>query len=69
MIHVDDDFCSIWPRAVSGDPLSITATSGEVHEVVPAATADRAGLLKLRLLRIPVKAPYRLSDMAEDTAA
>src|SRR5277367_2912855 len=67
MIHWDDDFCRQLAargfRVIRFDNRDI-GQSGRLSGGKPLTPLE---LLKLRFLRIPVAAPYRLSDMAEDT--
>ena len=67
MIQWDDDFCR--PLAARGfrvirfDNRDI----GQSSKLSGGKPLSPIELLKLRLFKIPVKAPYRLSDMAADT--
>ncbi len=67
MIHWDDDFCRQLAargfRVIRFDNRDI----GQSSKLSGGKPLTALELLKLRLLKIPVKAPYRLSDMAEDT--
>src|SRR6202023_3058746 len=67
MIHWDDDFCRQLAargfRVIRFDNRDI----GQSSRLSGGKPLTAFELLKLRLLKIPVKAPYRLSDMAEDT--
>jgi pimeloyl-ACP methyl ester carboxylesterase len=66
MIHWDDDFC--WQLAARGfrvirfDNRDI----GKSSKMTGGKRLTAVELLKLRFLKIPVAAPYKLSDMAED---
>src|ERR1700716_2329770 len=66
MIHWDDDFC--WQLAARGfrvirfDNRDI----GKSSKLTGGKRLTAIELLKLRFLKIPIAAPYRLSDMAED---
>jgi len=67
MIQWDDDFCRQLAargfRVIRFDNRDI----GQSSKLSGGKPLTAMELLKLRLLKIPVKAPYRLSDMAEDT--
>ena len=67
MIQWDDDFCRQLAargfRVIRFDNRDI----GKSTRLSGGKPLTALELIKLRLLRIPVKAPYRLSDMAEDT--
>src|SRR5579872_53213 len=67
MIHWDDDFCRQLAargfRVIRFDNRDI-GLSSQLSGGKPLGALE---MLKLRLLKIPVKAPYRLGDMAEDT--
>ena len=67
MIQWDDDFCRQLSargfRVIRFDNRDI----GKSSRLSGGKPLSAFELLKLRLLKIPVKAPYRLSDMAEDT--
>src|SRR5579863_6182839 len=67
MIQWDDDFCRQLAargfRVVRFDNRDI----GQSSRLSGGKPLSPLELLKLRFLKIPVKAPYRLSDMAEDT--
>src|ERR1700744_5944160 len=67
MIQWDDDFCRQLAargfRVIRFDNRDI----GQSSRLSGGQPLTAFELLKLRLLKIPVKAPYRLSDMAEDT--
>ena len=67
MIQWDDDFCRQLAargfRVIRFDNRDI----GQSSRLSGGRPLTALELLKLRLLKIPVKAPYRLSDMAEDT--
>ena len=56
-----------WPRAVSASSASTTATSANPASCPAASALTPMELLKLRFLKIPVAAPYKLCDMAQDT--
>jgi pimeloyl-ACP methyl ester carboxylesterase len=66
MIHWDDDFC--WQLAARGfrvirfDNRDI----GKSSKMTGGKRLTPVELLKLRFLKIPVAAPYRLLDMAKD---
>jgi pimeloyl-ACP methyl ester carboxylesterase len=67
MIHWDDDFC--WQLAARGfrvirfDNRDI----GKSSKMTGGKRITLAEFLKMRFLKIPVSAPYKLRDMAEDT--
>ena len=67
MIHWDDDFCRQLAargfRVVRFDNRDI----GKSSHMSGGKRLTAFELLKLRLLKIPVAAPYRLIDMAKDT--
>ncbi len=67
MIHWDDDFCRQLAargfRVVRFDNRDI----GQSSHLSGGKRLTAMELLKLRFLKIPVQAPYRLRDMAEDT--
>ena len=67
MIHWDDDFCRQLAargfRVVRFDNRDI----GKSSHMSGGKRLTAFELLKLRLLKIPVAAPYRLIDMANDT--
>jgi pimeloyl-ACP methyl ester carboxylesterase len=66
MIHWDDDFC--WQLAARGFRV-IRFDNRDIGKSSKMTGGKRLGaveLLKLRFLKIPVAAPYKLSDMAED---
>jgi pimeloyl-ACP methyl ester carboxylesterase len=67
MIQWDDDFCRQLAarnfRVIRFDNRDI----GQSSKLSGGKPLSALELLKLRLFRIPVKAPYRLRDMAEDT--
>jgi pimeloyl-ACP methyl ester carboxylesterase len=67
MIQWDDDFCRQLAargfRVIRFDNRDI----GKSSRLSGGKPLTAFELLKLRLLKIPIKAPYRLSDMAEDT--
>jgi pimeloyl-ACP methyl ester carboxylesterase len=67
MIQWDDDFCRHLAargfRVIRFDNRDI----GQSSRLSGGKPLSPLELLKLRLFKIPVKAPYRLSDMAEDT--
>jgi pimeloyl-ACP methyl ester carboxylesterase len=66
MIHWDDDFCKELAargfRVIRFDNRDI----GKSTRLAGGKRLTAAELLKLRFLGIPVAAPYRLSDMAND---
>ncbi len=66
MIHWDDDFCrqlaSRGFRVIRFDNRDI----GKSSHLSGGKRLTAVELLKLRLLKIPVAAPYKLRDMAED---
>jgi pimeloyl-ACP methyl ester carboxylesterase len=67
MIHWDDDFCRQLAargfRVIRFDNRDIGMSS----KLSGGKRLTPLELLKLRFLKIPVQAPYRLRDMAEDT--
>jgi pimeloyl-ACP methyl ester carboxylesterase len=67
MIHWDDEFCAQLAgrgfRVIRFDNRDI----GQSTKFSGGKRLTATELLKLRFLGIPVKAPYRLSDMADDT--
>jgi pimeloyl-ACP methyl ester carboxylesterase len=67
MIHWDDDFCRQLAargfRVIRFDNRDI----GKSSHMSGGKRLTAFELLKLRLLKIPVAAPYRLIDMAKDT--
>ena len=69
MIHWDDDFCrqlaACGFRVIRFDNRDI----GKSSKMSGGKRLTAVELLKLRFLKIPVAAPYRLRDMAEDTIA
>lgn len=69
MIHWDDDFC----RQLAGRGFRVVRFDnrdiGKSSKMTGGKRLTAAELLKLRFLKIPVAAPYRLRDMAEDTIA
>src|SRR6202171_3628385 len=66
MIHWDDDFCRQLAargfRVIRFDNRAI----GKSSKLTGGKRLTPVELLKLRFLKIPVAAPYRLRDMAED---
>jgi pimeloyl-ACP methyl ester carboxylesterase len=66
MIHWDDDFCRQIAargfRVIRFDNRDI----GKSSKLAGGKRLTAVELLKLRFLKIPVAAPYRLRDMAED---
>src|SRR5205809_3697653 len=66
MIHWDDDFCRQLAargfRVIRFDNRDI----GKSSRLTGGKRLTPLELLKLRFLKIPVAAPYKLSDMAED---
>jgi pimeloyl-ACP methyl ester carboxylesterase len=66
MIHWDDDFCRQLAargfRVIRFDNRDI----GKSSKMTGGKRLTALELLKLRFLKIPVAAPYKLSDMAED---
>jgi pimeloyl-ACP methyl ester carboxylesterase len=66
MIHWDDDFCRQLAargfRVIRFDNRDI----GKSSHLSGGKRLTAVELLKLRFLRIPVQAPYKLRDMAED---
>jgi pimeloyl-ACP methyl ester carboxylesterase len=66
MIHWDDDFCRELAqrgfRVIRFDNRDI----GQSTKMTGGKKLSPIELLKLRFLKIPVEAPYRLSDMAKD---
>jgi pimeloyl-ACP methyl ester carboxylesterase len=66
MIHWDDDFCRQLAdrgfRVIRFDNRDI----GKSSKLSGGKRLTPVELLKLRFLKIPIKAPYKLSDMAED---
>jgi pimeloyl-ACP methyl ester carboxylesterase len=69
MIHWDDDFCRQLAargfRVIRFDNRDI----GKSSKMSGGKRLTPVELLKLRFLKIPVAAPYKLRDMAEDTVA
>src|SRR5215467_531124 len=69
MIHWDDEFC----RQLAGRGFRVIRFDNrDIGKSSKMSGGKRLGaveLLKLRFLKIPVDAPYRLRDMAEDTIA
>src|ERR1041385_3672830 len=67
MIHWDDDFCRQLAargfRVIRFDNRDI----GKSSRMTGGKRLSPLELLKLRFLKIPVAAPYRLIDMAKDT--
>jgi pimeloyl-ACP methyl ester carboxylesterase len=67
MIHWDDDFCRQLAargfRVIRFDNRDI----GKSSKMSGGKRLTPVELLKLRFLKIPVKAPYKLLDMAKDT--
>ena len=67
MIHWDDDFCRQLAargfRVIRFDNRDI----GKSGKLTGGKKLTPLELLKLRFLKIPVAAPYKLSDMAQDT--
>jgi pimeloyl-ACP methyl ester carboxylesterase len=67
MIHWDDEFCRQLAargfRVIRFDNRDI----GKSSKLTGGKRLGAVELLKLRFLRIPVAAPYRLIDMAKDT--
>jgi len=67
MIQWDDDFC----RQLAARGFYVIRFDnrdiGQSSRLSGGKPLSALELLKLRFLKIPVKAPYRLSDMAEDT--
>jgi pimeloyl-ACP methyl ester carboxylesterase len=67
MIHWDDDFCRQLAargfRVIRFDNRDI----GKSSKMTGGKRLTPVELLKLRFLKIPVKAPYKLLDMAKDT--
>ena len=67
MIHWDDDFCRQLAargfRVIRFDNRDI----GKSSKLTGGKRLTLAEYLKLRFLKIPVAAPYKLRDMAEDT--
>jgi pimeloyl-ACP methyl ester carboxylesterase len=69
MIHWDDDFCR--QLAARGFRV-IRFDNRDIGKSSQLSGGKRLGpfeLLKLRFLKIPVGAPYRIRDMAEDTVS
>jgi len=66
MIHWDDDFCRQLAargfRVIRFDNRDI----GKSSKLTGGKRLTALELLKLRFLKIPIAAPYRLSDMAKD---
>lgn len=66
MIHWDDDFCrelaSRGFRVIRFDNRDI----GQSSKMIGGSRLSPFELLKMRFLNIPVAAPYKLSDMAND---
>jgi pimeloyl-ACP methyl ester carboxylesterase len=69
MIHWDDDFC----RQLAGRGFRVIRFDnrdiGKSSQLSGGKKLSPVELLKLRFLKIPVAAPYKLSDMAQDTVA
>jgi pimeloyl-ACP methyl ester carboxylesterase len=69
MIHWDDEFCRQLAargfRVIRFDNRDI----GQSTKLSGGKRLSPVELLKLRFFRIPVAAPYRLRDMAQDTVA
>jgi pimeloyl-ACP methyl ester carboxylesterase len=67
MIHWDDDFC----RQLAGRGFRVIRFDnrdiGKSSKMTGGKRLTALELLKLRFLKIPVDAPYRLQDMAKDT--
>src|SRR5215467_689952 len=67
MIHWDDEFC----RQLAGRGFRVIRFDnrdiGKSSKMSGGKRLTPIELLKLRFLRIPVAAPYKLRDMAEDT--
>ncbi|KJC55012.1 alpha/beta hydrolase [Bradyrhizobium sp. LTSPM299] len=67
MIHWDDDFC----RQLAGRGFRVVRFDnrdiGKSSHMSGGKRLTPLELLKLRFLKIPVAAPYKLSDMAQDT--
>jgi pimeloyl-ACP methyl ester carboxylesterase len=67
MIHWEDDFC----RQLAGCGFRVIRFDnrdiGKSSHLSGGKPLTAVELLKLRFLKIPVAAPYRLRDMAEDT--
>jgi pimeloyl-ACP methyl ester carboxylesterase len=67
MIHWDDDFCRQLAargfRVIRFDNRDI----GKSSKLSGGKRLSPVELLKLRFLKIPIAAPYKLRDMAEDT--
>jgi pimeloyl-ACP methyl ester carboxylesterase len=67
MIHWEDDFC----RQLAGRGFRVIRFDnrdiGKSSHLSGGKPLTPLELLKLRFLKIPVAAPYRLRDMAEDT--
>ena len=67
MIHWDDDFC----RQLAGRGFRVIRFDnrdiGKSSHLSGGTRITLAEFLKLRFLKIPVAAPYKLPDMAEDT--
>jgi len=67
MIHWDDDFCRQLAargfRVIRFDNRAI----GKSSKLSGGKRLTPVELLKLRFLKIPIAAPYKLRDMAEDT--
>jgi pimeloyl-ACP methyl ester carboxylesterase len=66
MIHWDDDFC--WQLAARGFRVTRfdNRDIGKSSKMTGGKRLTPVELLKLRFLKIPVAAPYKLRDMAED---
>src|SRR5580700_1916778 len=67
MIHWEDDFC----RQLAGRGFRVIRFDnrdiGKSSQLSGGKPLTPVELLKLRFLKIPVSAPYKLRDMAEDT--
>src|SRR6202035_1978348 len=69
MIHWDDDFCRQLAargfRVIRFDNRDI----GKSSKLTGGKRLTPVELLKLRFLKVPVAAPYKLRDMAQDTTS
>jgi pimeloyl-ACP methyl ester carboxylesterase len=67
MIHWDDDFCRQLAARGFGVIRFDNRDIGQSGKMTGGKRLTPVELLKQRFLKIPVAAPYRLRDMAEDT--
>src|SRR5258708_3464042 len=69
MIHWDDDYCRQLAARGFGVIRFDNRDIGKSSKMSGGTRLTPIELLKLRFLKIPVAAPYRLSDMAQDVTA